>query len=760
MQHDNLSPFPTVIEIIRVLAGAFDSKASNKPLDALACEVDADYRKVRQLCQNVLLDPVRKYVSPDFEQLLQRCLNTLLQDYTEVVSRVSLDGIRRSQSLPLLVDHFFAPRIARALKSIHISAGGPEPCLLVAYDAQALKAILDWIATHETKWADFREGCGKEDRDRLLAWGKGTDIPRLQSINLLSSRLDSPYSPEINWPRVKTLLLLGRSIDWCRKLPLGKRLLASTLSALFTPVQPSAFEMKAREIQLINQSRLQPIWPFAEYLAFHLHGPATRPRQNKNELFHAAREAKKILKQIDRHNSTGYWFDWHEGYIHAHSHDLKNAVTCYKNAFKGALYRSGANQKKIIEEALVLAASLEKPDVVFLKRLKSMAIMLGYDIPSVSEHDVDDRYKSSNIIEDWEIDMWRADFHKRFPLEGCFPGTIQHQTPSRSGPLLENFDDIKPDYRAPNRRIKVGRTWKKTYPQLVWFSEHCKTEVVRELLNRGADVNCFSDAGDSPILMALEELNVTALPYRSLDDSIFWLLAQHKHKPETINKSTLKKKLLPIISAVESGRPDIVSKVIEMGADPNGRGSTDNQTPLYVCLNLISAAKSPEKFHLNMFNAPMTDAALDSIRRHTAGIAGFTLEDQRRFLEGLKSDPKYMRLRTAAVQTLVERTKTSLHVDKLRNIALQLIEAGADPNARHTNPILNYTPLMLAAELDEAEIFRFMLDHGGDPRLYYEDSRTGARVDCCLIADGFQANRVQGVLRLGLIGFCEISKKL
>lgn len=588
MSHDNLPPFPTVIEIIRALAVAFDSKASNKTLDALAHEVDADYRKIKQLCADVLFGPVRDSVSPDFELFFQECLIHFIKNYTGAVSRVSLDGIPREESLPLLVDHFFAPRIAHAMSVVHKTYGGPEPCLLVANDEKALKTIFEWIADHEPKWTDFLTGCKKEDRERLLAWAKGTDIPKLQSIKLLSDWTESRNTPEINWPRVKILLLIGRSIDWCRKLPLGKKLLASTLSTLFTPVQPSNFELKAREIQLINQSRLQTVWPLAEFLAYRLHGPATRGRQNKRELLQAVNEAKKILKKIDCHNSTGYWFDWQEGSIHAHSHELKHAVACYKNAFKGALYRSGENQKKIIEEGLVLAASLEKPDVVFLKRLKSMAILLGFDIPSVSERGIDDRYKSSNIIEDWEIDLWRADFRRRFPLEGCFPGTIEHKISARTGPLfVDSIDEIKPDYRAPNRRIKVGKTWKKTYPQLVWFAEHSKTEIVRELLNGGADVNCFSDADDSPILMALEELNVTAVPYRSRDDSIFWLLAQHKHKPETLNKCTAKKRLLPIISAVESGRPDIVRRIVEMGADPNVRGKTDNQTPLYVCLCLL-----------------------------------------------------------------------------------------------------------------------------------------------------------------------------
>ncbi len=85
----------------------------------------------------------------------------------------------------------------------------------------------------------------------------------------------------------------------------------------------------------------------------------------------------------------------------------------------------------------------------------------------------------------------------------------------------------------------------------------------------------------------------------------------------------------------------------------------------------------------------------------------------------------------------------------LRDIVLQLLEAGAEPNARHTNPIVNYTPLMLAAELDEEEIFRFMLDHGGDPSLYYEHPRTGAKVDCFLIANEFRARGVEKILTLG-----------
>ena len=197
-----------------------------------------------------------------------------------------------------------------------------------------------------------------------------------------------------------------------------------------------------------------------------------------------------------------YWLDWHEARWHVFSGNLEQANGLYKKAFEDSLFRAGINQREIINESLVVAARLDKPDKIFLKHLKWMLINLQYDIPSVS------RDKSSNTfndsVENWEIDLWRSSFISTFPKAGWFKNTSYNLAADRIGPLIyTSIEQIKPDFRYPNRKIKIGDTWEKSMPQLIWFLIAENFEVVEKLIKKGANVNVTSDAGDTPILMLL-----------------------------------------------------------------------------------------------------------------------------------------------------------------------------------------------------------------------------------------------------------------
>ena len=53
-----------------------------------------------------------------------------------------------------------------------------------------------------------------------------------------------------------------------------------------------------------------------------------------------------------------------------------------------------------------------------------------------------------------------------------------------------------------------------------------------------------------------------------------------------------------------------------------------------------------------------------------------------------------------------------------------------------------HTPLMLAAELDEAELFEAMIQKNGDPLITAEHPETGRPLDCKHIAFAHQSNKV------------------
>ena len=210
----------------------------------------------------------------------------------------------------------------------------------------------------------------------------------------------------------------------------------------------------------------------------------------------------------------------------------------------------------------------------------------------------------------------------------------------------------------------------------------------------------------------------------------------------TINTRTQKKRLLPIISAVQTGQLEIVDKTLSMGADPNGRGRTDEQTPLNVCLKLIGILKNPELSKNEQLNIPTTPEALDSIRRYSQGAFGFSLEDQKKNLEQMKSSSHFQKTRERYIDLMYRRICESMSLEEMRRIASLLIKAGADVNAEHSSPIKGYTPLMLAAEHDEVDLFEIMLVHGGDTAKTYIDPKSGREVSINEIASYFDSREI------------------
>lgn len=309
------------------------------------------------------------------------------------------------------------------------------------------------------------------------------------------------------------------------------------------------------------------------------------------------------------------------------------------------------------------------------------------------------------------------------------------------GVLAVVLDSVKPDYRHPDRVIKVGMSWKKSMPQLVWFFMTHQYEICEELLKRGASVDVYSESNETPLMMALTPLAVFDLSPTNLDDRFFKLIIKYPHKPETVNMRSQKLRILPIISAVQSGKIEIVSTVLAMGADPNGRGETDEQTPLNVCLRIIGFLKNPEKAIVNQLSMGVTPEVLDSIRRHIPSANGIALNDQMKSL----TNPELQKFYEVFPRVWLDRVLEHMDLASMREIATLLINSGADSNITFKSPVNGYTPLMHAAELDEAELFKLMLVHGGDPKKTFYCTGQQQHLSCFELASAYQS---KGVMRL------------
>ncbi|EAP96553.1 MULTISPECIES: ankyrin repeat domain-containing protein [Vibrio] len=95
-------------------------------------------------------------------------------------------------------------------------------------------------------------------------------------------------------------------------------------------------------------------------------------------------------------------------------------------------------------------------------------------------------------------------------------------------------------------------------------------------------------------------------------------------------------------------------------------------------------------------------------------------------------------------QSNIEKYST---IDGYRDIAKYLISKGANPNAKHDTAYQGYTPLMLAAELDEGKLFQLMVEVGGDMSDSCINTSSYKRVSCLDIALGWQSKSVLSIFK-------------
>ena len=69
-----------------------------------------------------------------------------------------------------------------------------------------------------------------------------------------------------------------------------------------------------------------------------------------------------------------------------------------------------------------------------------------------------------------------------------------------------------------------------------------------------------------------------------------------------------------------------------------------------------------------------------------------------------ENDKTAIACRVAAAKYLHEQQQKRFEYGKLLKIAKLLLQRGAAPDAVHSSPLPEYTPLMLAVELDEPEL--------------------------------------------------------
>lgn len=731
-------PYPRLGELYRALAGALDTKVGDRTVDRLAREGEYDWSLLPTLQQTFITGPLRDATDHDFAELVAQFVEHVHASHLRLVASVPLDALSRDEALPLLVEHFFAPHGVGLLLAIKEIFGGPDLMALLDPETHPLAVVLNWFdkdsgrALAKTAFPGST-GTDRSDRELIARWASGAQIPDLQSIKRFALALSGQGGAiqKVQTPNLRRWLIMARALSWLEKespqpfrafmrrhllLGLPEIDIGRVLSLANIEVGERFSVLKMPALMLYEDlKRTTPKEP----------GDQARTRDSLDEF-------RRLCEEHDPEGRTRFHLAWLLGRWHVLSGQLAAALPYYEEAANLANYRAGEQQKEIVEETLVLAAFVggNKP---LLKNLKHRAIAFGLFTDP----------RGGDVIEDWEIDHLCQQFHRIFPRQGRFPEAPYPEDGHEHLPFLalneKELAQLEPDLRKPDRVRTVHALdgQKRRWSQLRLFASLGRVDAVQTLLEHGAPVDQLDEAGGSALLCAIQHAEDRG-DRRALD-----LLLDHPHTKATLDSATVRKRHTPLICAVRYGEPDVVERLLAMGATADRRGQVDELTPLYLCMGNLGAIRKPAWFHQYLRQSLLADAdhvRREVLRRYNVSLGGVFGDDQT-LLESLEN-PRHRAIFEELVAAMVKEELGRLSEPKLLRIVEVLLNAGANPNAAHEYPAPGRTPLMLAAENDSAEAFELMMRRGGNP---YQTDAQG--FDCVRIAIGFGSRNVVEYMR-------------
>ena len=728
----NLPPYPRFGECIAALAGALDiKKKTGTDVRRLAREGDFDWEMLDAVISDFLVDGSARMIGDAAHRIIAPWLSKVRYAYTRLVLDVPLDALGRSDTLSILVDEFFAPAAAILLQSANSAMPGPDLRQLLDEGRSPVAVTIEWLDGIDQPRIEkvlYPESTGQNrvDHEKVRKWRTGVDVPSSQSIQLLCQRLQTSDGGTERARAAALWLTLASALTRIERASGAslRPLMAKHLGA-------SDFDCLAARSRLVELvQRVGNTWPELAEAGRKLWHDLMRtlPKQpgDQGRTWHEIELLEIQARTSDPQGRTAYHYKWMKGRWHVLSGQYQEALPFYEQAFELACYRAGHQVKDLISEATCVAAFLEKKP--FLKRLKHVGIALGlFRKPD-----------ETGVLEQWEFDQFAQQLPILFPVQGrfieCEVDLAEQPIPGVMVISKEAIANIKLDLKTLNRvrAVHFSSGVLRRWPQLRMFASFGMVKHVKTLLDAGAPVDDLDSSGGSALLCALQYAVATG------EREVLDLLLTMPHQATTLNAATYRKRLTPLMCAIDLGIPDIVEALLAQKADVEKRALTDNQSALYYLTTQLFHKLNPNRMLLMLTEKLRQEPDLvqqDTLRRFGVGLAGV-------FGAETWSLRSHLDLAMEAARLLVKSHAARHTATKLMGIADLLLKAGANPNAAHRYPVSGRTPLMLAAESDLPELFDLMLRHGGDP---LRPDAMGH--DCSQIARAFGSGKVWNYLQ-------------
>lgn len=689
------TPLPSQAEILHFLAKAFSLEASNQQLKDYIKHGDANFRTKQKVIDEVFIRPLTKYAGTEFTALVKWALEKFFDEYiSNIVCKINFDTTTRPEAMNILARSYFPVLCANLLEIFHEHFNGPSVNDLLSGNS-SLRKTFEWLEANHYSVLDNTRDNNLVDvsahNQKMELWFSGQHLP---SYTDLKGMLTFANVTENDKTAILCWLLLARAIDWVKFKgdKTGVLFCSRLIHYSTTGEKVSAAELESPlekyRKKYLALSQADDRFRDLTKSIFHSLSPQRMPIENPDILI--KNEYARLVRLHKHHDKKGllnYRLEQFKIFLYSKQQD-DLALKHIESAFKQSLYRSGEHQEILFK----MAYGIAKGNQSVQTRLKNQAIAFGWFEP----------------------------------------------------PAENDSKSSRPDVLYSSEK----NSHSKNDTRLIELALKNDVDGVREMLTKKrGSVDTLSVEGKSVYLIAIERAQMAG------DHNLINLLlkSEASPKPKTLNTRDFDGNT-PLIKAVQYGYVKIVQKLIEWKADPNLKAAETARSPLMLAVEQLLSLYKPE-----MLPNPIgliekgEPRILENLRRHliNAGLvsSGIKLSELNEWHSKILKDPRKRDIMNHVVSQLDSRENRDISAYK--KIVNLLLNAAADPNQTHEYPIPGYTPLMLAAETNDIDLFKQLEKAGGNSKKSYQRTDTLEHVGCLEIAKQFKSESIVTYLKSG-----------
>ena len=399
--------------------------------------------------------------------------------------------------------------------------------------------------------------------------------------------------------------------------------------------------------------------------------------------------------------------DWFAGRLAAIQGREADAMAFYAKAVAGVWWFGGPNQLPILNEALLYAVGVG--DSVAAKHYWDKTFMLGLN-----------RWPKRPLDEQ-ERRRLAFSFERQFS-----PQKAKDRVPPPVEIILRDapFELSQEQLKNPNRKVKHAEGRTRRTPLMDAAREGSLSDV-KHAIAAGGDPNDFiKESGEGPLTCAMRRAC-------DRDDPVIMdYLLKLDLLEETVNRQASNSRETPLKIAIEMADAAAVERLIVLGADVEEASDYVPSALCYAMLLLHGSIHRNDPTQELAYLAGKTRADVHDAK-HGASL-DIELATRRQMQAAHRDDSPVHRAIFDAVMEHYTRP-----AEPRRKVVLALLKCGANANRRYKvepHHLAEWTPTLFAAQIGDLDIFKSLIEHGGNPELVLMPSSALESYDAMWVA--------------------------